>query len=188
MIGLRLLLARPLFSPDRRPTADAVTVASGRTVPGLPRLAGILVGPFGRSAIFATNGAKPIVVQEGGRVAAYTIKSIEATQVRLLGPDGAQVLYPSFEPAAAPARRPPPRLRYRDECAPAAAVGFAWRPGGLRARRAAGDTRVVGAARYAEPCASTHQRRRWRPSSFTTGRGLIRHARGRDPARLRDHE
>ncbi|MGC1408981.1 MAG: hypothetical protein WA864_08590 [Acetobacteraceae bacterium] len=101
-----ITLARPLFSPDRRPTADAVTVASGRTVPGLPRLAGILVGPFGRSAIFATNGAKPIVVQEGGRVAAYTIKSIEATQVRLLGPDGAQVLYPSFEPAAAPARRP----------------------------------------------------------------------------------
>jgi len=100
------VLARPLFSPDRRPPADAVTVASGRTVPGLPRLAGILVGPFGRSAIFAINGAKPIVVQEGGRVAAYTIKSIEATQVRLLGPDGAQVLYPSFEPAAAPARRP----------------------------------------------------------------------------------
>jgi hypothetical protein len=100
------VLARPLFSPDRRPAADAVTVASSRTVPGLPRLAGILVGPFGRSAIFATNGAKPIVVQEGERVAAYTIKSIEATQVRLLGPEGAQVLYPSFEPAAAPARRP----------------------------------------------------------------------------------
>jgi hypothetical protein len=101
------VLARPLFSPDRRPAADAVTVASGRTVPGLPRLAGILVGPFGRSAIFATNGAKPIVVQEGGRVADYTIKSIEATQVHLLGPDGAQVLYPSFEPAAAPAARRP---------------------------------------------------------------------------------
>ena len=101
------MLARPLFSPDRRPAADAVTVASGRTVPGLPRLAGILVGPFGRSAIFATNGAKPIVVQEGGRVADYTIKSIEATQVHLLGPDGAQVLYPSFEPAAAPAARRP---------------------------------------------------------------------------------
>jgi hypothetical protein len=101
------VLARPLFSPDRRPAADAVTVASGRTVPGLPRLAGILVGPFGRSAIFASNGAKPIVVQEGGRVAAYTIKSIEATQVRLLGPDGAQVLYPSFEPAATPAARRP---------------------------------------------------------------------------------
>ena len=100
-------LARPLFSPDRRPAADAATVASGRSVPGLPRLAGILVGPFGRSAIFATNGAKPIVVQEGGRVAAYTVKSIEATQVHLLGPDGAQVLYPSFEAAAASNRRAP---------------------------------------------------------------------------------
>ena len=100
-------LARPLFSPDRRPAADAATVASGRSVPGLPRLAGILVGPFGRSAIFATNDAKPIVVQEGGRVAAYTVKSIEATQVHLLGPDGAQVLYPSFEAVSAvPNRRP----------------------------------------------------------------------------------
>ena len=85
---------------------ESMDLKHGRTVPGLPRLAGILVGPFGRSAIFATNGAKPIVVQEGGRVAAYTIKSIEATQLRLLGPDGAQVLYPSFEPAASPARRP----------------------------------------------------------------------------------
>jgi hypothetical protein len=98
------VLARPLFSPDRRPAAVAGTVAAN--LPGLPRLAGILVGPFGRSAIFAVNGAKPIVVHEGERVAAYTVKSIEASQVRLLGPNGAQVLNPSFEPAATPARRP----------------------------------------------------------------------------------
>jgi hypothetical protein len=100
------ILTRPLFSPDRRPAAGVATGARATSVPGLPRLAGIMVGPFGRSAIFAADGTKPIVVQEGGRVAAYTVNSIEATQVRLLGPEGTQVLYPSFAPAAAPARRP----------------------------------------------------------------------------------
>jgi hypothetical protein len=98
-------LARPLFSPNRRAAAEVATVGGGRSVPGLPRLAGILVGPFGRTAIFATDGPKPIVVREGERVAAYTVKSIEATQVRLTGPDGTQVLYPSFAAAAAPTRR-----------------------------------------------------------------------------------
>jgi hypothetical protein len=106
-------VAPPLFSPDRRPAADAASVA-GSSLPGLPRLAGILVGPFGRSAIFAADGSKPIVVQEGGRVGAYTVRSIEMTQVRIVGPDGAQVLNPSFDQAPnksatgalAPARRP----------------------------------------------------------------------------------
>ena len=89
------VLARPLFSPDRRPAADA-TSATGRSLPGLPRLAGVMVGPFGRSAIFALEGSKPIVVQEGGAVAAYRVKSIEPEEVRLIGPDGVEVLKPSF--------------------------------------------------------------------------------------------
>ena len=92
-------LARPLFSPDRRPAA-AVASAVGASLPGLPRLAGIVVGPFGRSAIFAVEGSKPIVVGEGGRVAAYTVTSIEATEVRLIGPEGAQAVSTRFEPAA----------------------------------------------------------------------------------------
>ena len=92
------VLARPLFSPDRRPAADVASVA-GSSLPGLPRLAGILVGPFGRSAIFAADGSKPIVVQEGGHVGAYTVRSIEMAQVRLVGPDGGQVLNPSFDQA-----------------------------------------------------------------------------------------
>lgn len=107
------VLARPLFSPDRRPAAAPVSTASNR-VPGLPRLAGILVGPSGRSAIFAADGSKPIVAQEGGHVGAYTIKAIETAQVQLAGPDGTRVLNPSFDSApgktagttAAPVRRP----------------------------------------------------------------------------------
>jgi hypothetical protein len=112
-------LARPLFSPDRRPAAVAAS-AVGASLPGLPRLAGIVVGPFGRSAIFAVDGGKPIVVPEGGQIAAYTVTSIQAAEVRLVGPDGAQVVHPSFEPGAkqtagstTPPRRPgqpaPPR-------------------------------------------------------------------------------
>lgn len=105
------VLARPLFSPDRRPAVDTATVA-GTSLPGLPRLSGILVGPFGRQAIFAASGRKPIVVEEGAKIDAYTVKSIDATQVRLLGPNGMQVLKPSFQAssdrsdvAAVPARR-----------------------------------------------------------------------------------
>jgi hypothetical protein len=92
------ILGRPLFSPDRRPSSTPAAVAG---LPGLPRLSGIMVGPFGRSAIFAAEGAKPIVAQEGARVAGYTIKAIEATQVRLIGPNGNVVLYPTFAAAAA---------------------------------------------------------------------------------------
>jgi hypothetical protein len=90
------VLARPLFSPDRRPAADTASVA-GTALPGLPRLTGILVGPFGRNAIFAANGRRPIVVQEGARIDAYTVRSIEAAQVRIVGPEGMRVLYPTFE-------------------------------------------------------------------------------------------
>jgi hypothetical protein len=89
-------LARPLFSPDRRPASVAVTVATAGPS-GLPRLTGILVGPSERSAIFAAAGRNPIVVHEGGRIDAYTVMSIEAGEVRLRGPDGVRILHPTFQ-------------------------------------------------------------------------------------------
>jgi hypothetical protein len=91
------ILGRP-FSPDRRPSSTPAAVAG---LPGLPRLSGIMVGPFGRSAIFAVEGAKPLVAQESARVAGYTVKAIEVTQVRLIGLNGNVVLYPTFAAAAA---------------------------------------------------------------------------------------
>jgi hypothetical protein len=90
------ILARPLFSPDRRPAANRDNVAAAG-VPSLPRLTGILVGPFGRSAIFAGRASKPIVLGEGGRIDAYTVQSIDAAQVRLDGPNGVQRLQPAFD-------------------------------------------------------------------------------------------
>lgn len=87
------ILTRPLFSPDRRPSADAVAAADHA---GLPRLSGIAIGPSGRSAIFDADGSKPIVIAEGGRIGAYTVRSIDPGQVRVVGPNGAQTLTPSF--------------------------------------------------------------------------------------------
>ena len=75
-------LARPLFSPDRRPAANAVTVASGRTVPGLPRLAGILVGLFGRSARRA-GAVSQLRARYGARTSTCPGSAIAMT-VRLL--------------------------------------------------------------------------------------------------------
>jgi hypothetical protein len=89
------VLARPLFSPDRRPAATSVADA-GANLSGLPRLTGILVGPFGRRAIFAAPDSKPIVVGEGDRVAMYRITGIDAEQVHLIGPQGARVMRPRF--------------------------------------------------------------------------------------------
>jgi hypothetical protein len=107
------ILARPLLSPDRRPPPEAVAAAPGALVTdGLPRLSGVLVGPFGRTAIFAAEAAKPVVVGEGGRVDAWTVRRIEAGEVQVAGPGGVRTVHPSFpasgaEPgrAAAPGQR-----------------------------------------------------------------------------------
>ncbi|HUN38856.1 MAG TPA: hypothetical protein VMU81_01055 [Acetobacteraceae bacterium] len=96
------ILARPLFSPDRRAAPLPTAITGGRDAPpGLPRLTGVLVGPFGRTAIFATGGGKPLVVTEGGKVDAWTVQSISIGTVRIRGPDGAKTLQPSFESSPA---------------------------------------------------------------------------------------
>lgn len=104
------ILTRPLFSPDRRPPA-AASVVSGERLVGLPRLSGVLVGPFGRSAIFASDGGKPLVVGEGSRVADWTVRAIEAGSVDVIGPGGARTLRPSFENTPQAATRSPTPAR-----------------------------------------------------------------------------
>lgn len=90
------VLARPLFSPTRRPPAESREASS--TVSGLPRLAGIIVGPSGRSAIFAGE-PRPVVVPEGGRINGYIVSSIDAAEVKVAGPEGLLTIHPSFQPA-----------------------------------------------------------------------------------------
>jgi hypothetical protein len=102
------ILARPLFSPDRRAPLDEAQ--SSATAPDvLPRLTGVLVSPAGKTAIFANPiGGKPIALREGGRIGGFTVQAIEAGQVTLTGPEGAKVLRPTFEPGRAGPGLPPP--------------------------------------------------------------------------------
>jgi hypothetical protein len=96
------ILARPLFSRDRRPPA---TPGQNATVAAMsmPRLAGILVSPLGRTAIFsAANGGKPIVVSEGSHLGRFVVQSIDVGQVTLMGPEGQRTLRPAFDNATAP--------------------------------------------------------------------------------------
>jgi hypothetical protein len=84
-------LARPLFSRDRRPTPVVAKSDSGPTLAALPRLTGIIVGPFGRTAIFAaTEGGKPTAVREGQALGPYTIRSVGPGGVTVDGPEGEQ--------------------------------------------------------------------------------------------------
>ncbi len=94
-------LARPLFAPDRRPPA-AGTVAATSGGPHLPRLAGTLVSTEGHRAIFAAeaDGGRPLVVDEGGRVGPWTVRSIAPGEVMLSGPDGQRTIGPSFDRTA----------------------------------------------------------------------------------------
>ncbi len=101
------ILARPLFSRNRRPSAERVAEASATE--GLPRLTGIAVSPAGRSAIFAGSspGGKPIVVGEGGSVGAYTVRSIRPDQVQVEGPGGTRTVAPAFDPTPHTPETPP---------------------------------------------------------------------------------
>ena len=91
------ILARPLFSPGRRPMAAAAGPASGTA---LPRMTGVVVTPEGSRAIFAGPGGKPVVVEVGGQIGPYAVRSINAGQVTLSGPDGTRVVSPMFDPRA----------------------------------------------------------------------------------------
>jgi len=85
---LATALARPLFSRDRRPTDAEPNTGAGPTL-GLPRLTGVVIGPFGQRAIFAaTDGGRPTVLSVGKTLGAYTVEKIEPGGVTVSGPEG----------------------------------------------------------------------------------------------------
>jgi hypothetical protein len=67
-----------------------------------------MVGPFGRSAIFALDGASPVVLAEGGRINVWTVHRIDAAAVEVVGPRGTRTLRPSFRTALVAQGAPPP--------------------------------------------------------------------------------
>jgi hypothetical protein len=88
---VRTILARPLFEPSRRPPAGA-----GVTGEVLPRLAGVIIGPDLRRAIFVPAKGSAIVVPEGGRAGGYEIRSIGPNEVVLSGPDGERSIHTDY--------------------------------------------------------------------------------------------
>ena len=89
---VQTILDRPLFSPSRRP-AQAV---AGSTE--LPRLAGIVIGPYGARAIFAVSGeSRAIVAGPGTRAGPYLVRAVGTDGVAVTGPDGPQTLRPSYD-------------------------------------------------------------------------------------------
>jgi hypothetical protein len=100
-IWLNDILARPLFSPDRKP------VGSG-DVRGLPRLTGIIVSGSRRIAIFASaSGDHSIVGEVGTRIGVYEVKAVEDTGVTVTGPGGTSIIRPLFDTAPPAVKRAP---------------------------------------------------------------------------------
>lgn len=106
------ILARPLFSPSRKPPQVADAPHKSEPVPELPRLAGVLVSREGRQAIFApAAGGRAIVAEKGGYVGVFMISTIAAGEVTVLSPDGGtQVLRPKVDPAARTTATPTVRV------------------------------------------------------------------------------
>ena len=82
-----IILARPLFSPGRRPRSDEAVAAAPASE--LPRLTGTVITLSGRTALFAVPGAdKPIAAREGDNVGRFVVGAIGPTEVAMTGPDG----------------------------------------------------------------------------------------------------
>jgi hypothetical protein len=91
-------LARPLFSPTRRPP-EAAPTDSGKTAElSDTRLTGIVTEPDRRVAIFDVTGAKPLRLTEGESVSGWRIDSITPQEVSLSGPSGTTTLQPKADP------------------------------------------------------------------------------------------
>lgn len=92
-----MALARPLFRTDRRPVQTAEASGGNR---GL-RLAGIIVSPAGREAIFAgLAGGEPIVARIGGMVAGWTVTKIDSLEVTIKRARLVKILRPAFDATA----------------------------------------------------------------------------------------
>ena len=88
------ILARPLFSINRRPPRVAARVAGAIQV-GQARLAGIMITPSGKRAIFAPDGGgKPLVLAEGATVNESTIRRILPDGVVLAS---GTVMHPTYD-------------------------------------------------------------------------------------------
>ena len=98
----RITLARPLFQRDRRP----VVAASTTVATTLPRLTGLLSGPFGRRAVLIDAEGRSVTVQEGSPFGSWRVLAIGSASVSVTGSTGEYALSLARKPDA-PAVTPP---------------------------------------------------------------------------------
>jgi hypothetical protein len=102
------ILARPLFSPERRPASlERIVVA-----PKLPRLSGIVTMSEFRRAIFETPGAgrsRVSVVSEADTIGGWTVLRIGPNKVVLTHQGTTLLLTPAFRSSTVQPAPPPPR-------------------------------------------------------------------------------
>ncbi len=84
------VLDRPLMDPNRRARGIAPVALVGSDE--LPRLSGVIIGPDGKRAIFASVSGRPQVLAEGDHVGQTVIKTILPDEVILAGSEGEQVI------------------------------------------------------------------------------------------------
>lgn len=97
-------LARPLFSPSRRPPEVTPGVQATSSFSD-KRLTGIVIEPDRRLAIFEVAGVKPLTLTEGETVDGWKIEAITPRDVSMIGASGTTTLQPKLDPnhAASPA-------------------------------------------------------------------------------------
>jgi hypothetical protein len=124
-------LARPLFSASRRPPRRGSADATDDSGLADARLAGIVIVPGHRIAIFAPADAKAMTVSEGQIVGRWRVENITPHEVSLSGPDGVRTLEPKPDPNLVAASAAPPAV-YRPATPGVSPFPAAAYPGGPR--------------------------------------------------------
>lgn len=116
-----VILARPLFTPTRRPPLRSGKKAEADVALADARLTGIVTHKDLRLAIFAIKGKRPLALGVGDRVSGWQIERITPNSVALRGPAGVRDLAPKPDhglrrmplPAAFSRQSPPNRPQAR---------------------------------------------------------------------------
>ncbi len=97
------VIARPLFSPERRPpSATRPTAPESPRADEMPRLSAVIVGPRDRRAIFIGADGKSRAVSEGDSIGGMRVRTIAPGEVTLTGPSGDRVVRPGLAPRSNP--------------------------------------------------------------------------------------
>lgn len=109
----KTILDHPLFTASRMPpAAPQMPQAAAKTAPQLhARLAGMIVGPDDREALFARDAGPVVAVHEQQEIDGWKVASIDAEKVVLQSDFGERVLHPTEGLHVAPRNTGPVRVR-----------------------------------------------------------------------------